>query len=104
MTGFWQHSNLIRGEQVKIPQDLLIDSTEGWKRFIKATYEGETHAGILLRLHFKPSLFSSTISNWSYLRMINWSSLYAGHIHLKRISDNSDIRANWVPYERGIVK
>lgn len=76
----WKRSNLSKGARVKIQEDLLV--THNGKRFIKASYEGETKYGLILRFFFEPGPCTDD-TKWWYDTFISWPSLYCGDVKLQ---------------------
>lgn len=55
-------------------------------------YIGETSAGLLFDLHFKPGIITAFPDNCHYCKFISWSDIYCGRIKI-RVKDGEDIRA-----------
>lgn len=94
----WQKSDLIYGEQVKIPNKLFV-SSEAHKRLISANYVGENDNGIMIDCVFKPAVNTMTPETFHYRMFINWASISCGDVHVLRM-DGEMVRAKRVAKER----
>lgn len=80
MSRGWRRSDLVYGEQVKIPRTLFASSEPN---LVSTNYIGETDTGVIIYCTFKPSI--KTVSECSnYKIFISWSSIWCGQIKLLR--------------------
>ena len=79
MSKTWEKSNLEYGEELRIPDSLMI-STEA--KLISAVFVGETDSGVMIDCTFRPSFRATGIPH--YRMMINWASMWCGHVKLFR--------------------
>lgn len=84
MSKDWQRSNLVVGELLVIPKSLFIEPEKAINRLLNVTYVGETDAGILVDCSFKPGVHTNNPDKWHYKMLINWASIWAGHVKVLR--------------------
>lgn len=78
MSKGWKHSNLRYGEEIIIPNQLVVANAS---RLKSARYIGENSSCIHLALEFEaPS--SSEEPHWGYTRSVDWAAIYSGQVKL----------------------
>lgn len=80
MMNVWQKSNLNLGDELAISSSLFIEPQKAKQRLIAVYYIGETEHGILVDCSFRPSIGTNNPAQYHYKMMINWSSIYCGHV------------------------
>lgn len=84
MSRGWEKSNLIFGEELKIPKALFIEPDKAIKRLESVNYVGENKFGIMIDCVFRSSFATSSPKGFHYRMMINWASIWCGHIKIHR--------------------
>lgn len=80
MSRGWEKSRLTAGTRLRIPDSLFVEPTKAVERLISVTFVGENNAGIMVDCVFKPN-WGNTVSRLNHYRiMINWASIWCGHI------------------------
>lgn len=75
----WKHSNLQRGDEVKLPDSVFICNG---KRLISSRYIDETAAGLLIELVFLPPSMCEDPGAYIFKTFINWPSVYCGALKI----------------------
>ena len=90
MSKKWKRSNLKPGEPLRLPKNLFQDPEHAPERLIVSYYIGETSSGIMVENEFRTPFSGGKISG--YKALINWASIYAGHIKII-LSNGQPLRA-----------
>lgn len=80
MMNVWQKSNLNIGDELTISRSLFIEPQKAKKRLVAVYYIGETENGIMVDCSFRPPVKTDNPELYHYKMMINWSSIYCGHV------------------------
>ena len=80
----WEKSNLVYGEELKVPVSIFVEPEKAGKRLVSANYVGENDAGIMIDFVFRPATNSIAPESFHYRRMVNWASIWAGHVKISR--------------------
>ena len=80
MSKKWKRSSLEPGDELKLPKNLFQDPEHVKDNLIGSYYIGETSSGIMVENEFRTPFSGGKISG--YKTLINWASIYAGHIKI----------------------
>ena len=89
----WLSSDLVIGEELRIPVSLFVSGESAAERLISAKFVGETPSGIMIECNFRPGVLASEPDKWRYRMMINWATIWCGQRKIYR-SNGTTVRAN----------
>lgn len=79
----WKETDLVMHEDLTLPDEFFELPNTARHRMDYCVYAGETHAGIMVEIQFKPS-FDSEDSRRRITKFINFGAIYCGAAKIYR--------------------
>lgn len=92
MSRGWEHTDLVVGEEIKLPDSMFQNADDARPNIIYSRYVGETETGLIVEVQYKKGLGSTMpLSCFRVQKFVDFASIWCGTVELKR-ADHTTVR------------